>query len=110
MRLPSVKTLKTCWTPDTARAVRKALEKADPGLPRTIDDALDTVNTLIGGYGVEAIRDDEWTTYYLDIGLLYVNAGDPYITTIVYDTRKQNFYCTSWGDVVEKQEKRFRDH
>lgn len=76
---------------------------------KEVDTALDLANTLLNGHGVEPIKDDEWETYYLDIGLLYVNMGDPYDTTILYDTRKERFSIGCWGDVVERQPKRFAD-
>lgn len=76
---------------------------------KEVDTALDLANTLLTGHGVESIRDDEWERYYLDIGLLYVNMGDPYRTTILYDTRSQRFSIGAWGVVVERQEKRFAE-
>ena len=45
--------------------------------------------------------------YYFDIHLLYVNMGDTYVPTIIYDTLKELWYCCSWGDIVENDPKRF---
>jgi hypothetical protein len=73
----------------------------------SVDNCLDEINTLLKGYGIEAIHDNKWERYYLSIGLLYVNMGDTYAQTIVYDTRTENFMVCSWGDIVEHNEKRF---
>ena len=67
-----------------------------------VDFALERINTLLGGYGVEAIRDHDFSRYYGDIGLLYVNMGDTYTPTVCYDTRKEKWLVCSWGDIVEK--------
>lgn len=60
-------------------------------------------------YSVEAIRDknfwDNW--YWHDTRALYLNTGDAYSVTILYDTRDERFYITTWGDYVEK--KRIKD-
>jgi hypothetical protein len=73
----------------------------------TVDMALDNINAILKGYGTEAARDNGWNRYYQDIGLLYVNMGDTYITTVLYDTRKERFYVTSLGNIIESNQKRF---
>jgi len=66
------------------------------------------INEILGGYGVEAIRDNRWDNhFYMDIGLVYVNMGDAYTPTVCYDTRKDQWIVSSWGDSVEKDIKRF---
>lgn len=88
------------------KQIREAMESATTD--KKIDIALDTCNAILHGYGVEAIRDNQWENgYYMDIGLLYVNMGDTYIPTVVYDTRKKQWYVTSWGNIIERNEKRF---
>ena len=72
-----------------------------------IDKALENINQWLDGCGVEAIRDNQFKGYYADIGLLYVNMGDSYAGTIIYDTRKDKWFCCSIGDIVEGQCKRF---
>ena len=73
------------------------------------DHALKNINSLIGGMGVESVRGRPWINHYFqDINLLYVNKGDTYTPTIVYDTLKDIWYIgASWGDIVEKDMKRF---
>jgi hypothetical protein len=41
-------------------------------------------------------------------GLSYVNMGDTYDTTLLYDHKTGRFSVGSWGDIVEKQPDRFR--
>lgn len=71
------------------------------------DDCLNTCNQILKGYGVEAIRDNNHSSYFQDIGLLYVNMGETYTVTIVYDTRKYKFLVCSIGDIIEGNIKRF---
>ena len=35
----------------------------------------------------------------------YVNMGDTYVATILYDIEKGEFFVTSWGDWVEEYER-----
>lgn len=92
---------------------REAFEKAFPktsnwifqchNFPNEIDLIMEMFNELLDGFGVEAIRDEnECDRYYGDIVGLYVNMGDTYNTTVVYDTINDRFITTSWGDFVER--------
>jgi hypothetical protein len=104
--IPSVKSLKEL-TRDSSKAVdlRRALERVEG--PGTVDDALDLADRTINGHGVEAIRSPEEyvDAYYYDIVALYVNTGDTYNLTLLYDTDRNKFYVTTWGDWVEAQER-----
>lgn len=65
--------------------------------PRQIDEAMSRINTLMHGYGVEVCRQRNSQIYWGDTGLLYVNYGDTYIPTIIYDTHKERaFSIWSW--------------
>lgn len=57
------------------------------------------VNKLINLYGIEFLKD----RYY------YINAGDTYNTTILYNIKKDKFFVSSWGSVVEANYKYFKD-
>lgn len=94
---------------EEAKAIRDAILKAAVSR-EGVDAALDLANEIMGGFGVESIRDNEWDRdYYADIGLLYVNMGDTYETTLIYDTRKDKWIVSSWGDIVERHPKRFEE-
>jgi len=64
--------------------------------------ALEAVDELIGGYGVEYVahRSDgyvKWDQY----GFYYINFGDAYDTTLLVSAHGQNWVIGSWGDRVE---------
>ena len=70
-----------------------------------IDKAMDKANEILAGYGVEVIRGQYVNRYYGDINALFVNMGDTYAPTVIYDTEKEMFLVMSWGDLVEKYPK-----
>lgn len=75
---------------------------------RTVDDLLEETNHAIGGHGVEAIRSNKfWDPYYLDIAALYVNLGDPYTTTLLYDVGSKQFYVIDYAEWVERRGEKF---
>jgi hypothetical protein len=65
------------------------------------DQLLERANILVGGYGVEYIshRND---TMRDRLGLEYVNLGDTYDVTFVWDHNLGRLRITSWGDIVER--------
>ncbi len=69
------------------------------------DKVLEEVDRLVAGNGVEPIRDENANDrYYGDVVALYVNMGDTYETTLLYDTEAHEFHVTSWGDWYEAYE------
>src|SRR5437867_6261923 len=106
-KLPSVKTLCARLGCDStiAGAVRYVLSK-DPRTDLEINDTLETVSVLIHGYGVEYVPSRQ-DTHGRGRGLEYVNMGDTYAATILYDCLHKRFVCGSWGDIVESQPERF---
>jgi len=81
-----------------SRTDRERLEAAEARLAR--------VSRATGGHGVEAIRLDESErsdpTAAPDA--LYINRGDPYVTTLLYDVRRDAFEEIAWGDWLEAAE------
>lgn len=66
---------------------------------------LDALDELLSTFGVEPIRTSEHIDrYWFDCRACYLNTGDTYNTTILFDTKKDRFYLTSWGDFVESLE------
>jgi hypothetical protein len=49
---------------------------------------------------VEAIREEK--SGMGKVVAEYVNMGDTYNATILYNVKSQNFYVTTWGDFVER--------
>jgi hypothetical protein len=60
---------------------------------------LEGVSVRLEGFGVEGILDEE-----KGIDLMYVNMGDPYIPTVLFDGSKNQFLAAAWGEVVEEKE------
>ncbi len=54
------------------------------------------------GHLVESIQTADDTP-----GLLYVNVGDPYVDTLIYDRSRKTWRVGGWGDIVERQPRRF---
>ena len=75
--------------------------------PDTIQEKLTVLNELIDGHGIEPIQVSEelyQDSYYGNCIGEYVNLGDTYITTIVYNTIEREWLVTSWGDYFETKE------
>jgi hypothetical protein len=90
---------------------RGTLLKAD-GEPLDTEDGADYIlkwaDTAMGTYGVEAIRGDYHVdNYYYDIVALYVNTGDTYNATLLYETENERFVVTTFGDWVEKNQDKY---
>lgn len=71
---------------------------------------MEIIDKLTQGYGIESIViPGVWIDkYWMDNCGLYVNQGDTYNRTIVYDTENGNYICTSWGDFYETLESRLK--
>lgn len=93
---PSVKTLvdRLHITAAQAKELRKLM--ADAKVSRVLDAADKMMNT----HGVEYIASSE-DTYRSRDGLEYVNTGDTYTTTLIYDHGSSRYKVMSWGDIVE---------
>lgn len=64
---------------------------------------------MIGGHGIEAIEGDyQVDRYYYNIVALYVNTGDSYNPTVLYETENERFLVWTMGDWVEKNERKYR--
>jgi hypothetical protein len=94
---PAVKTLVDGLRISKADA-QKLKDMMDTGAPRI----LQTADKMMNGNGVERISG-------VGGGLMYVNMGDTYDTTLIYDYKTNRFVVSSWGDIVERQPRRFAD-
>lgn len=62
--------------------------------------ALHAINELVGGNGVEALgppRSGDYAPPYE-----YINAGDPYVGTLIYSRNANAVAIGSWGDIAER--------
>jgi len=109
----SLKTLRDAFPredEETLQAIRFALQRAEkaPRLfpssySRRIEETLAECNVLLNAHGVECItaRVGGW-----DPLVEYVNMGDTYVCTIMFDHVSGTFKVTSWGDWLETYERR----
>lgn len=72
---------------EQAYLLREAIHAVCWNDSRGIDAILSTADNLLAGFGIESIRDaDYWDRYYCDIKWLYVNTGETYMPTLIYNT------------------------
>jgi hypothetical protein len=64
--------------------------------PSNREKKLCALNSIIGGYGVEAIQE---AGNYHESPCVYINMGDTYTNTICF--YEGQYHYTSWGDAVE---------
>lgn len=71
--------------------------------PSDHDKLMLAINEEIEGYGVNAISEDGYKSGMWPV-MEYVNQGESYATTVVYDRIDDEFLITSWGDWYESYE------
>jgi hypothetical protein len=64
------------------------------------------IDIIMNGYGIEAITMENAYVdkYWFNCVAIYVNVGETYQETIIYDTDANEFELASWGDWYEKHE------
>ena len=62
---------------------------------------LKVANGILDGFGVETVALDREAEPLCD----YVNLGDTYTVTLLYDHYEGLFLLASWGDIVEETER-----
>lgn len=72
---------------------------------------LEEIDKLLETCGTEAIRGDWQNGYWGDIVAAYCNTGDAYALTVIHErgdgwNPAGRFLVGSWGDFVERNEKR----
>ena len=93
-------------SPDTYNSVSYWVKQCynEPSKEEKIEVAL---NQILEGFGIETISGDYVNPFYQTIIALYVNLGDTYIATLLFDTNKKRWLITSFGDFVEKNQKKY---
>lgn len=74
--------------------------------PEWVDRVMHVLDGMLHGYGVEAINEVH-ESYFEFTGIEYVNMGDTYALTVMYDHRSGSWRVQSWGDAVENAPRRF---
>lgn len=109
MKGPSVASIKKYLRvePDEAREIKRLMDGAQGG--RSVEDAMLAIDKILGTYGTEAItaENSAHSGYFYDAVALYVNTGDTYNPTILYDVNKRRFELTTWGDWVENNDRKY---
>lgn len=86
---------------------------------RDVDNILNKVFSLwdenslaIVPYGLESVRCENcWRSeYWTDIVAVYINTGNTYTPTILYNVPEKSYEITSWGDFFEYHEKSHQEY
>ena len=85
-------------------ALAKQLNSA--GGARRVEKAMRDADKILGTHGVEAVFEEG--DYDGDAAMTYLNAGDTYAATLVYDVGEDELYVSTWGDWVEWAERKGR--
>jgi hypothetical protein len=86
--------------------LRKALKNTSD--ISNVEERMEAINIRVEGYGVEPIRSQNYAGgYWGDIVALYVNMGDTYTPTVVYNVKRDVFTVCSLGDFVEKFQNKY---
>jgi hypothetical protein len=74
--------------------------------PNELDEKMEALNELIDGHGIESSRmEGYYKNHYWSVCIcIYVNQGESYAITIIYDVVNDRFEFTSWGDWIEAME------
>ena len=89
---------------DLRRVLREAKRRAKTqGKSRDVEFILDTAGDILGEGPTEALWSDR---SYTVPAALYVNRGDTYVPTILYDRLGDQFRIMGRGDYVEMKERR----
>lgn len=66
------------------------------GFPKNFECMMQALDELTDGFGIEVIRRDG------KVVIEYVNTGESYATTILFNHDTWTFQIKSWGDLVER--------
>lgn len=68
--------------------------------PSDTDVTLHVINSLLGGHGVESVPYEQDAMHDGDF-IEYVNFGDTYAPTVLFNPAKSRFEVSAWGDAYE---------
>lgn len=109
MAIPSVETIKAAFSKLNVLQANQIAEvmATRSGRYETVEEALERINKILDGSGVEVIRGrSNRGGFRRDTVLAYVNMGDLYTSTVWYDVEKDRFGVGGWGAWVEKYKRR----
>jgi hypothetical protein len=79
--------------------------------PDELNERLEAINELIDGFGIESSSiEGYWhSQYWQNTVCLYINTGDSYALTFIYNVVDDCFEITTWGDWIEAMENQLID-
>jgi len=80
----------------------QSLERQCYHPPRYQERMETALNEVLEGFGAEAIFGDSCT----QPDAVYINMGETYAATLLFDYARGRWLVTSWGDWVEAQERK----
>lgn len=82
------------------------IDVAENGSYQEVWDVLHLAADHMTAYGVADCSDERYFVghYYQNIIAEYVNMGETYTPTLLFDTENQTLHVTSWGDWYEEWE------
>lgn len=108
MQGPSLQKLTQAFGPEKAKQIKDLLTKKTKttdyqsvqnleSFQESYSDRLmEAFNEILNGHGVESLGED--------YGYDYVNMGDTYDTTLLFDKENYRILIGTWGDIVESEE------
>jgi hypothetical protein len=96
-------------SPDEIRAAINATRRKTglhivPGASAKDAEAfMEALDLAMQGHGVERLADDGHRPYWRDAAGLYVNVGDCFSTTAIYDTDEEVIAVKSVDDFIEEK-------
>lgn len=101
MNAPSIKKLALLGiSAEQARVIRGLIHDNKPSR------ALRLANDAMNCHGIEAVRDED--DYLFNNATDYVNTGDTYATTLIFDRSSWRVFVGTIGDFIEAAERRGR--
>jgi hypothetical protein len=91
--------------PKTAAWIRACYHE-----PRPEEKKLRACDEILETYGTEAIESSVYQVdrFHHKIVAVYCNTGDSYAATILFETERERFVITSWGDWVESSPRKYK--
>jgi hypothetical protein len=86
---------------------KKAIKKT--AKIQLVEERMNAINKCLEGYGVESINCNVYYHHYWgNCCALYVNMGDTYTPTVIYNAITGKYAAMCWGDFVEKYQTKYK--
>lgn len=92
--------------PESARHLAEKIKTAHSH--SAVNKVLELADEMLNAHGVEPIRGMHVDNYYYDVVGLYVNMGDSYNPTLLYNTVTGKFVVTTLGDWVQAYGRKYQ--